>query len=184
MGSFMTSRRFLSGLALSAGLTMLISLGAFAQGNQTQQSNPSTQGQGQPFPGGPRGERRRGGPDGPRGGGPGMMLRQFESLNLSDAQKQQLKSIADQFQQTTGPKREEFRRLAETRRNGGTLSADDQTKFDQLQTEFRSSMKKAHEDMLAVLTPEQRDQLKQQRQERGERRGRRQGGDAPQATQQ
>lgn len=103
--------------------------------------------------------------------GHGMMGRRaLSKLNLTDAQKQQIKSIEERFKQSSGAKREEMRRLMEQRRDGATLTPEQQSRAEALRTELRESMQRLHQEMLAVLTPEQRTQLDQLKQEHKARR--------------
>jgi protein CpxP len=101
-----------------------------------------------------KGEGRRGGGD---------MMRMFEGLNLTDAQKTQIHSILD----ANKPNREEMRALWEAKKNG-TLTAEQQTRLDTLHQQMKANMKSTHEQILNVLTPEQKAQLKQRMQERHE----------------
>jgi len=115
--------------------------------------------------------RRRG--MGKRGhGGAKRLLRQ---LNLTDAQQQQVRAIEERFEASTRTQREEMRRLHESTQ--GEPSAETRARFQALRAELGEARKSQHQEMLNVLTQEQRAQLEQLRKERkawrGEGRGRR-----------
>ena len=162
----MSLRRILTGAGLSLGLVLTFSAATLAQQQQQPAQQDGTQKQWEG-----RG-RHRG--MGKRGHGGAMRL--FSKLNLSDAQQQQLRAIEERYEANIRPQREEMRRLHENN-NQGELSPDAQARAQQLRTEMRQGMKGMREEMLAVLTPEQRTQLEQLMKERKarheERRGRR-----------
>ena len=117
-----------------------------------------------------------------RGGRHGKMhgrgkggMRFLRMLNLTDAQKQQINAIEERFAQSTQTQRAELRQLFEQGRQG-TLSAEQETRARALHTEMGEAHKLMRNEVLAVLTPEQRAQLEQHKQERKARRERRRGG--------
>lgn len=162
----MSLQRKLTGVGLALGLILTFSVAAFAQDSAPQQQDNNAQ-QG-PFEG--RGKRHRGGKRGPGGG-----MRLMKQLNLSDAQQQQIRAIQERFEASIKPQREEMRRLRES--NQGQPNADTIARVEALHDEMGRSHKAAHEEMLTVLTLEQRTQLEQLAKERKarheERRGRR-----------
>jgi Spy/CpxP family protein refolding chaperone len=111
-----------------------------------------------------RGEGRRGG-----------IMRLMTRLNLTDAQQLQLRAIQERYEVSLRPQREEMRRLHES--NQGELSPDAEARAQALRAEMRQAMTGLREEMLGVLTPEQRTELEQLLKERKamrqERRGRR-----------
>ncbi|MCA1849734.1 MAG: Spy/CpxP family protein refolding chaperone [Acidobacteria bacterium] len=118
---------------------------------------------------------RRGGRHGRvHGHGKGAM-RFLSRLNLTDAQKQQISALRERFAQSTRAQRDELRQLFEQRRQG-TLSAEQEARARALHTELGEASKLMHNEVLAVLTPEQRAQLEQLKQEHKSRRERRRGG--------
>jgi Spy/CpxP family protein refolding chaperone len=167
----MSLQRKLTGIGLTLGLALTFNVAAFAQEGAQQQDNGAQQ-QG-PFGG--RGGKRRGGGGGGRRG-PGAMMRLMKQLNLSDAQQQQIHAIQERLQASVKPQREEMRRLRES--SQGQPSADTVARIETLHTEMGRTMRATHEEILAVLTPEQRTQLEQLVRERkarhDERRSRRQ----------
>jgi Spy/CpxP family protein refolding chaperone len=122
----------------------------------------------------PRPEAGRFGRHGHMGRGGAGFERRFEhralrSLNLSDAQHQQFKAIRERYQQSFQPQRQELRQLAEIRRNGGTWSAEQEARARELHTQLRANAEKLRAEMNGVLTPEQQQQLKQEREQFRER---------------
>ena len=104
---------------------------------------------------------------GERHGGGFGMLRQ---LNLSDAQREQIRSIRENYEKRTEAQREELRQLSRTKKQGGELTPEQQARARQLRTELRATSESIHSEMLNVLTPEQRTQLEQSMKERREHR--------------
>lgn len=155
-------------MGLILGLAALLSASAFAQ-TTTPQS-------------GTEGEGRRGGREGRRGklgrmgerGERGVrrqgMGRALHRLNLSEAQRGQLREIEARYGQNLKPQYQELRQLLEVRRSGGTLTAEQQQRAQQLRGEVRANGEKMHAEILAMLTSEQRDQLKRAREEGEARR--------------
>jgi periplasmic protein CpxP/Spy len=140
---------------MKAGLTLALA-GALSVLTFAQTPAPQT---GAAGPGGPERHGRHGGGFGPEGRG-GFEARAFSQLNLTDAQKQQIDDIRQRYAQNTKAQRDELRQLFAARQQG-TLTADQETRAQQLRTQLRESNEKMHAELLAVLTPEQRDQLKQ-----------------------
>src|SRR5205085_3926814 len=140
------SRKFMGGLALAAALTLAGA--AFAQ--QT-----TNQGQGDKEHAGRRWSRD--GAEGERGfGGP------FSKLNLTDAQKEQMRQIAERYRQTfkagrqhEGAERRGFDPLA-----GGTFDEAAVRAAAQARANAEVEMEVAHAKMMYemynILTPEQR----------------------------
>jgi Spy/CpxP family protein refolding chaperone len=117
-------------------------------------------------------------------------MRALGQLNLSDAQRERIRSIHQSAFQSTQAKREELRQLFMTRRQGGQLTPEQEARAKQLRSELQEARQRTHNDVLAVLTPEQRAQLEKFKEERKARReemrkrreewrGRREGKDAP-----
>ena len=164
----MSLRRKLTVTSLTLGLIFALSAVAFAQ---QQQPAPQDNGQQQQGEGRWRGGRRRAGM-GKRGHG--GILRLASQLNLTEAQRQQLSVIAERFESGTRTRREELRRLHES--SQGSMSADAEARAQALRAEMGQAMKGMRQEMLSVLTEEQRAQLEQLRQERKARHQGRRGG--------
>jgi periplasmic protein CpxP/Spy len=116
-----------------------------------------------------RGEwRERGEHDGPGGGG--LHGGMFKQLNLTDAQKAQMKQLHQSFAEQTKPLREQLRAKHEELRQaeqGGTFdeaaATQKLTEAAGLEAKLMGAEFKLRQDMLAVLTPEQKTQLEQAR---------------------
>ena len=116
----------------------------------------------------------RGGP----GGGPGgMIMKHLRGLELTDAQKEEIRGLVDAFQEEHADEFEQMKALheqaREQRRSGDTEGA--KATMQQMK-ELRQSMKADHEELRAailnVLTDEQRAQLEERKekcQEKGDR---------------
>lgn len=162
----MSLRKNLTGAGLTLGLIIGTSLVAFAQ-QPAPQDNGQQQEQGW--------GRGRGGRHGMGKRGPGGMLRLMSQLNLTDAQRQQLRAIEDRFEASTKSQREEMRRLHDSRQQGEP-SADTQARMQALRAELGQAMRARHQEVLGILTQEQRTQLEQMKKERKARHAERRGG--------
>ena len=103
------------------------------------------------------------------GGMPGMM--DFSRLNLTDAQKQRIQAILDsqrQSAQTNQAQFEEMGRLMMLKRQG-LLTTEQGTRLTALEAQMTSNRDRVRNDILAVLTPEQKTIFDQMQNERGER---------------
>src|SRR5687768_9473177 len=97
------------------------------------------------------------------GGGFGRLGRGLFGVELTDAQKAEVRRILE----ANKPNRaalQEVRTLARAKWEG-TLTADQQARLDTLRAETKAKAKSVHEQLLAVLTPEQKTQLEQRKQE-------------------
>ena len=160
----------LSAIALAASI-------AVAQTVTPDQSN--TQGQ--------RAERsgRRGIHKGQDGRGWGGMRRGgfFGQLNLTEDQKTKMKQIRESFAQTNKPLREQLRAKRQELRQaseGGTfneaLATQKLTEIAPLEAKLMAERNKLHQEMLSVLTAEQKAQLEQSKAQFKNRRGGMRGG--------
>lgn len=148
--------------ALFGALLMLAAVAGFAQ-EGPRQGSPGG-------PGGPRGERGFG-PRGP--GGPGGHIPFLRDLNLTDAQKAQVKQIVDSSAASTRELREKMRALG----GGGQGDVLKDGAFDeaairsaaQARAQIQVELEVAHARMLSqvygVLTAEQKAQLAERRQQ-------------------
>jgi protein CpxP len=115
---------------------------------------------------GTRGGFRRGGHRG------GFGMRGLRQLNLTDAQKEQIRTIMESNRgnrEVNQTQREELRQIIEAKRSG-TITAEQQERLRAFKEQRRAEARQTHQQILAVLTPEQRTQLEQLKQERKERR--------------
>ncbi len=152
------------GLALIIALAMSVAVG-FAQGR--------------PDDGGERGEHRMHGGRG-MDGGFGHFGR---NLNLSDAQKTQMQQIGERFKASTKSLHEQLRNLdrnSDAVIDNGTFNESAVRQAAQaranLEVELEVSHARRMSEMFAVLTPEQKAQLAQQRQRWQQKREQREQG--------
>lgn len=134
------------------------------------------------------GENRRGGFEKEMRGehGEKMMTRGLEKLNLTDAQKAQVRQIVESSRAASQSAFEQLRALRMKKRDG-SITAEEQTRLDALKTQLKASAEQTQNSILAILTAEQRAQLeqikaerKQKMRERREMRENRQSESAPQ----
>jgi protein CpxP len=170
-----TFKRIALGIAAA-----LVSVGVYA-GTQDQNTNqpppPFMGGRGGPGHGGPG---RFGGPGGP-GGPMGMLPMLGRQLQLTDAQRDQVKGIADSH-------RDEWKALADRARTarGAVMAAVTGAAIDEtliraksadlaaVEADIAVARAHGHAEVMQVLTADQKakwSQLRTQRQERGRRRG-------------
>lgn len=117
----------------------------------------------------------------------------FRSLNLTEAQRTQIQQIAERHRQSTATLREQLRAAHESGADvvsTGTFNEQAVRSAAQARAAIQVELEVAHarmfSEMYAVLTPEQKAQLAQERQQREQRRqewqqrrNSRQGGTAP-----
>jgi Spy/CpxP family protein refolding chaperone len=142
--------------AMIAGLIFGLVFGAvaFAQQTSPQTQNPTSgaqrrQGFGQM--GRRRAMRRR-----------GMMggLRVLRQLNLTDAQKQQARTIMQSHLASTKASREELAKLRSQRREG-TLTPEGMARAKELRQQFHESRQGVRNQLAGILTPEQKVKLEE-----------------------
>ena len=135
------------------------------------QTPKTEQGDQQAARAGRRGHGKHRGHGGHRGGrmGGAMML---HGVNLTDDQKARLKQINQSFRERNQPLRAQLRAQRQELRQantGGTfneaVATQKLTETASLQAKLMGERFKLHQEMLAVLTPEQRAQLEQKRAE-------------------
>jgi len=141
-------------LTVSALILSLGACSATALAQQTQPANPGASAQ-QP---GRVSSDRRGGRRRARFG----RQRALAQINLTDAQKQQVRTIIQTQAQNTKPQREELRQLMQQWRTG-TLTPEGQARAKQLRQQLRESRKGVHTQMQNVLTAEQKAKLQETR---------------------
>jgi protein CpxP len=149
-----------------SGLTLAVAVGAFGTMASAQDTPQKDQTQKQEKPEGRRGMHKMGefGQGGEHRGG----MFGLRSLDLTDAQKQQIKAIME----TNRPDQatmDEMRTLSQAKRDG-SITADQQARLTQLRTDMRTHRELVHQQVLAILTPEQKQQLEQKQQEMKARR--------------
>ena len=114
--------------------------------------------------GGKRGGMRHGGGHGMRGG-----MGMLRGIELTDAQKEQIKSIRE----ANKPSEETMalmKSIRETRKAGGTVTEDQKAQLKALRETQKSKMEGVHQQILGVLTAEQKTQLEAKKAEGAKRR--------------
>lgn len=106
----------------------------------------------------------REGHGGRRGGK--MMMRGLHQLNLTEAQKTQIRSLMESNRTVNESAMQEMRQLAMKKRGGATLTDSEQARFTALKEQLKASGEQTHNSVLAILTAEQRAQLEQMKAER------------------
>jgi Spy/CpxP family protein refolding chaperone len=151
----------LSAIALAASIAVA----------QTVTTNPSTQ-QGTERRGGFRGEHKGRGWGGMRDGG------FFRQLNLTEDQKAKMKTIRETFANQNKPlreqlhaKRQELRQASEGGTFNEALATQKLTEMASLEAKLMGERFKVHQEMLSVLTTEQKAQLEQSKAQFKARRG-------------
>lgn len=171
------TKNLVGGLALS-GTLMLGGVIGFAQQQQQPQPQQGTAQQEQDGRRGGRGDRGRHRRGGMRNGMRGGKMGVFANLNLTDAQKEQLKQIAARYRESGKAMREQARGQRGEGRdafaNGGVFNEAAVRAAAQARANQRVEMEVAHARMMSemynVLTPEQKTQLATERQQREQRR--------------
>lgn len=153
----------LSAIALTASI-------AFAQSVQSDRSKG--EGARPEWRGGDRGQHKNHGWGGMRGGD------FFRQLNLTDDQKAKLKQIRESYAERNKPlreqlqaKRQELRQASEGGTFNESLATQKLTEMASLEAKMMGEGFKLHQEMLSVLTPEQKTQLEQQKAQFKNRRG-------------
>jgi protein CpxP len=157
----------LSAVALAAPI-------AFAQSTSTsQEGQQTTRGEGQGKGWG--GHREGRGGRGDRGGwgkGGGMRGMMFGGITLTDDQKAKMKQIGESFRDRTKSlheqlraKRQELRQASEGGTFNETLATQKLQESASLQAKLMGERFRMRQEMLSVLTPEQKTQLEQKRAE-------------------
>lgn len=139
-------------------LGLLTAFGTVVQAQQPSTQNPA-EGPGRIERGEGRGFHRGSGPGGDLG------LRMLRELNLTDDQKQQVRTIVQQSFAGSKATREELRQLGEKRRQGA-LTTEEEARAQTLHQQMRASMKDTETKIASVLTAEQKARAEELRKER------------------
>ena len=126
----------------------------------------------------------RGGRGGQKGWGGMREGGFFRQLNLTEDQKAKIKQIRDNYAQTNKPlrdqvraKRQELRQASEGGTFNEALATQKLTEIAPLEAKLMASEHNLHQEMLSVLTAEQKAQLEQSRAQFKNRRGGMRGND-------
>lgn len=141
-------------LSVSAIILSLGACSATALAQQTQPASPAVSAQQPGRAGSPRRAMRRRA----RMGG----QRALAQVNLTDAQKQQVRTIIQTQGQNTKTQREELRQLMQQWRTG-TLTPEGQARAKELRQQLMESRKGIHTQVQNVLTAEQKAKLQEMR---------------------
>jgi Spy/CpxP family protein refolding chaperone len=173
-------RKIISAIISTFAIVAFTSFVSAQDANKTQQDSTQKQEKRQ------RGDgMKRGFGKGMRGGRGGGLMRGFEQLNLTDAQKEQIHSILEANK--PDPKTfEELRPLMEAKRNG-TITAEQEATLKAHREQMKQKHDQVKQQILGVLTTEQKAQLekmkeewKQKREERKQMRQNRKNQEVPQ----
>jgi len=110
---------------------------------------------------------RHGGAEGFRGG-PGRPMGMLRGIELTDAQKEQIRTILESNKPDQAAM-EQMKAIHEARKNGTELTAEQKAQLQATRDAQRVKMESVHQQIMNVLTPEQKQQLEQRRKEREER---------------
>ncbi|HMF54714.1 MAG TPA: Spy/CpxP family protein refolding chaperone, partial [Pyrinomonadaceae bacterium] len=161
-------------LGAMAFCLLFVAVAAAQQQPQSQMPSPNTS----PGPV----ERRHGRGEGPGHGGMGYMRHALGQLNLTEQQRQQVHSIMERFMASTEAQREELGQL-HMQREQGTFTPEQVERARNLRQQVQQASKSMDNEIIGLLTAEQRTQLDQIREDfrarREERRERRRGGEIP-----
>ncbi len=156
----------LSAIALAASIAVAQTVNT-PQDNQNEGSRREWRGR--------RGDHKGRGFGGMRGGG-------FRQLNLTDDQKAKIKQIRESFGQSNKPlrqqlqaKRQELRQASEGGTFNEALATQKLTEMAALEAKLMGERFKLHQQMVSVLTAEQKAQLEQAKAQREARRSERRG---------
>ena len=157
----------LSAIALAASIAVAQTGNTNTQQDNAQGARPEWRGRG-------RGKHQGHGMRGMRAGG------FFKQLNLTEDQKAKMKQIRESFAQSNKPLRQQLRAKRQELRQaseGGTfneaLATQKLTEMAGLEAKLMGERFKLHQEMLSVLTAEQKAQLEQAKAQRKARRGER-----------
>lgn len=102
-------------------------------------------------------------------GGDRAGLRGLRGIELTEAQKAQIKQIHE-ANRPDPALFEELRTIREARRSGGTITDDQKARMRTLRGQMQAKRASVHQQVLAVLTPEQRQQLETRKAEMQKKR--------------
>lgn len=114
---------------------------------------------------GKRGEHGKG----MRGGKHHGMMRGLRGLDLTDAQKEQLRVIHENNKPNEAVM-QEMQAIRQAKRDGGTITPEQKERLRALRLQSREKGALIHQQVLAILTPEQRQQLETRKEEMRKKR--------------
>src|SRR5689334_22921335 len=152
---------------ISSGLTLAFAVVAFATFASAQEA-AKTEDNAQKFE---RGEHHRGmhGERGERHGGMRGGMFGLRGINLTDAQKEQIRQIHE-ANKPTEAQMAEMKAMHESFKNGGEPTEAQREQMKAFRQQMHAKQETVKAQILAILTPEQRQQLEAQKAEREKRR--------------
>ena len=153
--------KFFSILTVAGGI-VVFSAFAMAQDTTTTTASPNKAERPDKGRGFGQGKGGHGGFEGRRGPG-GDVMGVLRGLNLTDAQKTQIHQILESNKPDQSSM-ETARTLAKARRDG-TITAEQQNQLKALRQEQQAKAKSVHEQILGVLTADQKAQIEQRKQQ-------------------
>lgn len=154
--------KFLSVLSLTFAVAMFATF-SFAQ--DSAPTNPAPNKAEKRFKGERGAAAHRGGGRHGKRGGKGELLR---GLNLSDAQKAQIKSLRENNKPDEAT-RAEIRTIREAHKNGDAITPEQQARVKEIREQGRTKAKAAREQIMVILTPEQKAQIETRKSEMRQR---------------
>ena len=158
---------FISILTVGAGVVVFSTAG-FSQDDKTTTTTTTPEKIERPNKGerklGREGFEGRHGKHGRMGGDHGIL----RGINLTDAQKLQLKAIREGSRPDAATMAE-LKAIHEARKSRTAITPEQQERLKALHEQFRAKTKAAHEQMLNILTPEQKSQIEQNKSEMKQR---------------
>jgi len=156
-----------------SSLTLAFAIGTFSVLATAQEATTAPQ-DGQKVEKGDRKFGKRGGKHGRRGmegrrGGRGMRMGFLRGIELNENQKAQIKAIHEANKPNPADF-EALKSIREARKSGATISDQQKAELKQLREARKAKMEQVHQQILAVLTPEQKAQLETRKAEMQKRR--------------
>jgi Spy/CpxP family protein refolding chaperone len=174
-------QKFVSAITLAFAL-LTLTVFASAQEKTTTDTTAAPENRERREPGRSKGEGRGPGMRGGRHGGPGGprgMLRGLHGVDLTDAQRTQIRGIMDSKRDSFRQAHEQMRTLKSAKREG-TLTTEQETQFKTLRDQVKANADAVRQEVLNVLTSDQKLKLEQFEQEMKQRKAeRRQRGPRP-----
>ena len=156
-----------------SSLTLIFAIGAFSVFATAQESATTPQG-GTKAEKGDRKFGKRGGKFGRGGmrgdrGGRSMRMGFLRGIELTDDQKARIKAIHEANKPNPADL-DALKSIREARRNGGNVTAEQKAQMKELRQARRAKRDQVQQQILAVLTPEQKTQLEARKAEMQKRR--------------
>lgn len=97
------------------------------------------------------------------------MMRGLHRLDLTDAQKTQIRGVMESNRTVNEPLYQELRSIIQKKRDGGTLTETDKSRLKSIKTQLKTSGDQTEQTILALLTADQLAKFNQMTIERKER---------------